>query len=271
LILVAGVFMNFLLAVVLFYSAYKIGMPTAVEEPAEGATISNLQVKINEVSNNSPAASAGLKIGDQITSLKFENQILDAVSSKEVVSFISQHTGKEIILNIKRGKEVLGISVLLRKNPPEGEGPLGIGLSDVAIVSYSFFQSIVKGVIDTFEITILIIITLSGIIYNAFVGAPVGEVLTGPVGIYQITAQTAQMGLVYVINLAALLSINLGIINILPIPALDGGRILFLMIEKIKGKPVGPKLENIIHTVSFALLIALMALVTYKDIVKLIH
>jgi regulator of sigma E protease len=104
---------------------------------------------------------------------------------------------------------------------------------------------------------------------NLFQGQSVGGDFAGPVGIANITGQAARLGFAYLLQFTALLSLNLAIINILPFPALDGGRILFLLVEKIKGKPVRRDVEAIIHNIGFILLITLIVFITYKDIVKL--
>jgi regulator of sigma E protease len=271
LILAAGVLMNFALAALLLGIGYKIGMPTVVDGSSAGAAAKNAKVQISDVAPDSPASNAGLATGDEIKGLKVQGEggeVLNIHKAEEVTNFINGHKGQEVIFEVQRGKEILDLAVTPRENPPTGEGPVGIGLADVVMVSYPLLQSLWKGVVDMVNLTWLIIVTLAGIIHKALVGSPVGEVLTGPVGIYKITAQTTEMGFIYVLNLAALLSINLGIINILPFPALDGGRILFLGIEKIKGSPVSQKVENTIHTIGFALLIALMIFITYKDVAK---
>ena len=143
-------------------------------------------------------------------------------------------------------------------------------MAETAIVAYPWYQAIWKGLISVFDLIVLMLSTLGGIIYGLIFGKGVPADLSGPVGIAVLTKQVTTLGLVYVMQFAAILSINLGIINALPIPALDGGRILFILIEKIKGKPVGQKVEQMFHTVGFILLLALMALVTFRDVWKIV-
>jgi regulator of sigma E protease len=126
------------------------------------------------------------------------------------------------------------------------------------------------GAIEVYQITLSIFIDVGGIVINIFSGKGVGADVAGPIGIAIFTKQVATLGLTYVLRFAALLSINLGIINILPIPALDGGRILFILIGKIKGSPINPDTEHKFHAIGFFLLILLMILVTLKDALKLI-
>ena len=151
---------------------------------------------------------------------------------------------------------------------PENQGPLGISLTRTAIISYSWYESIWRGLVAVFNLTLAIFAALGGIIKSLFSGGGVPADIAGPVGIAVLTKQAAALGLVYILQFTAILSINLGIINGLPFPALDGGRILFILIEKIKGSQVSQKVEQIFHTVGFFLLIALMILVTFRDFVR---
>lgn len=274
LILSAGVLMNFLLAMFLLGIGNKIGLPIVVDEHSGPGVVRAARVQISEIAPGSPAETAGLKVGDTIKKLKIRNEKsrineeIEISKPQEVQSFVDRHKGETITLTIKRGNDILDILLVPRENVPAGEGPLGVALVNTAVISYPLIKSLGKGVADTINLTILIIIALGSIIHRAVIGLPVGEALTGPVGIYNITSQAAEMGLVYLLQLTALLSINLAIINILPFPALDGGRLLFLGIEKIKGTPVSQKIENVIHTAGFAFLILLMLLITYKDLTK---
>jgi len=144
-----------------------------------------------------------------------------------------------------------------------------VGLARVSKVVFPWYRAIWEGFVTTFNLIWLTLSSLGMLIWQLFShGRVVGEV-TGPVGIYSITGQAAQMGFVYILQLAALLSINLAVINAFPFPALDGGRVLFLLIEKIKGSPVSERVERTIHSAGFVFLILLMVVVAFKDIGKL--
>ena len=151
---------------------------------------------------------------------------------------------------------------------PENQGPLGISLARTAIVSYSWYESIWRGLTAVFDLTLAIFAALGGIIKDLFSGGGVPADIAGPVGIAVLTKQAVALGLVYILQFTAILSINLGIINGLPFPALDGGRILFILIEKIKGSQVSQKVEQALHTAGFFLLIALMVVVTFRDFIR---
>ena len=269
-IISAGVLMNFALAALLLGLGYKIGLPTVIEEDIPEASIRDLKIQITDVAGGSPAEMAGLRIGDTITAIGLSEEEKEEISKvEEVQNFAAQYKGKEILLFIKRGQENLEFKVLARENPPSGEGPLGIALAQTGIVSYSIFKSFIKGIVDTVNLTLFIITALAFILYKLMVGLPVGDVITGPVGIYNLASQAATLGFIYLLQFTVFLSINLGIINILPFPALDGGRLIFLLIERIKGSPVSQRVENFVHTLGFILLIVLMILVTYRDIIRI--
>lgn len=262
LILCAGVLMNFLLAIVLLSIGFKIGLPQVVDS-VEGK-VRDKKIQIAFIAKDSPAEKAELSLGDEIISIdgeKFEK--VELIQEK-----IKEKAGKEVTIEIKRGADILVKTVVPRENPPKGEGALGIGLVKTGIVSYPIFSAILKGVSFTFTIIITIFIAFYEVIKNLIVGKPITAELAGPIGIAVMTGQAARMGFVYILQFTAILSINLGIINILPFPALDGGRILFLIIEKIRKKKVSQKIENLIHTIGFAFLILLMILVTFRDIFR---
>ncbi len=162
-------------------------------------------------------------------------------------------------------------AIVPRIKTPKNQGSLGISLVETSLVKYSWYNAIWTGLKTTGEITWAILIAFGGIIKGLFLGQGVGADVAGPVGIAVMTKQVTEMGISYILQFAALLSINLGIINILPIPALDGGRILFILIEKIKGSPVNQKLEQTFHTVGFLILILLLIVVSFRDVLHIIH
>jgi regulator of sigma E protease len=267
-VLLAGVGMNFLLGWVLLALVLVIGAPEAVDDA--NARIQNAKIQISQVVPASPAQLMGIQPGDEI--IKCENP--DEVCQKDfqkiadVQNFIRAHKGEEITFKVQRGNEILDLRGVPRTDYPEGEGALGISLARTAIVQYPWYEAIIKGFTNTVNVIVFILSTLWDLIRNIFVGEKVAIDISGPVGIAYLTKQVTELGIVYILQFAALLSINLGIINGFPFPALDGGRILFILIEKIKGSPVSQKVENIIHTTGFVLLIILMILVTWRDVVR---
>lgn len=266
--LIMGVVMNLLIAAIFLSIVHGLGIPSFVEKGQE-ANYRNIQVQIIEVAKNSPAEKADLRTGDTILLLFFKKEAIQIKEVEDVQNFIAGHIGEEIIFTIKRGEETIQKTVIPRANPPAGEGATGIAMAKTGLISYPWYQAILKG----FETAGKLFITMIGLFYllikNLILkGAMIGEI-AGPVGIYNLTSHMVQLGWVYVLQFAAILSINLVIINLIPIPALDGGRLLFLLIEKLKGKPIKPKVEQTANTIGFAILILLMIIITFRDIIKL--
>jgi len=272
----AGVIMNFILAIVLLSIGYTIGLPSVVDENQTNF-LKNSKVQITDVAAGSPADEAGMKIGDEIIKVKSQKHALESyqgsktksiIEVKDLQSFIEKHKGEEIILTIKRGQEEMDFTIVPRKDPPEREGPLGIGLAKTAIVSYPIHKAIYQGIKATINLTILIIVLFAKLIWGIITTGHLIFEIGGPVAIASLTGEAAQMGFIYVLQLTALISINLAVINALPFPALDGGHLFFLVIEKIKGKPVKREVLNTINNIGFAFLMFLILVVTYRDIAR---
>lgn len=261
-ILTAGVAMNFLLTVLLLSIGFKIGLPQVID--SQGGEVREEKIQVAFVNKNSPAQEIGINIGDEI--LEINGQPED--TPEKVQKIIKENRGQEIVLEIKRGDKVMEKRVTPRENPPEDEGPLGIAIVKTGIVAYPWYTAIWKGVVSTFSLTLAIIFAFYTIIKNLILGLPTMAEFAGPVGIAVMTGRVAKMGFSYLLQFVALLSINLAIINILPFPALDGGRLFFLVIEKIRNKKVSQKVENFVHMIGFALLIGLMIFVTFRDVAR---
>ncbi|MEA2113125.1 MAG: site-2 protease family protein [Patescibacteria group bacterium] len=267
-VLAAGVTMNLILAAFLLGFGNWVGLPTAIgDEEMIGAR--GAKVQIVQVAFDSPAEKAGIHIGDTVALLKAGGEEIKVDRVIQMQNFIDRHKDKEIIAVIQRGDEVLEKTMLARANPPENEGSLGVALVRTAIVSHPWYKAIYLGIADTFKMTVAIVVALGGLLWQLISTGKTAIEGGGPVYIFNLTGQAAQLGFIYVLQLAAILSINLAIINILPFPALDGGRLLFLAIEKIKGTPVSQNIERIAHTAGFALLILLMIAITWRDIAML--
>ncbi|NQV00970.1 MAG: RIP metalloprotease RseP [Parcubacteria group bacterium] len=267
-ILVAGVTMNFLLACLLLGIGHWTGLPSIIDDN-EMANLEETKVQIVQVASNSPADQVGINIGDEIKQLTINNKQFTINTVSQVQEFVNTYKGEEAVVVIQRGDEVLEKTLVLRNNHPEDEGPLGIALARTAIVSYPWYRALIKGIVSTVNLTWAITIALGGLLWQLILTGKLAIEIAGPVGIFDFTAQATQLGFIYLLQLTALLSINLAIINILPFPALDGGRLIFLAIEKIKGSPVSQKIEGFAHTFGFFILILLMVAVTWRDIVRI--
>ncbi|MEA3273247.1 MAG: RIP metalloprotease RseP [Patescibacteria group bacterium] len=265
-ILAAGVAMNFLAAALILSVGFKIGLPEAVEDDSQVSGSS--RIHIVAVAPDSPAYEMQLKPGDEITQLTAGTETVAPQKVAEVVSFLGDLEGEEMLMEVKRGDNVYRLKGTPRENAPLGEGALGITLTRTEIVAYPLLTSLKMGFVATYDMTKAMLSALGGMIRDLISDGKVKGDVAGPVGIVVLTNQMAEMGFIYLLQFAAILSINLAIINILPIPALDGGRILFLIVEKIKGSPVSQAVEQRIHLGGFYLLIALMIFITVRDVFK---
>lgn len=257
-VLVMGVVMNLFLAAILFSIVHGIGIPTIIED--ESIQAQNIQIQIVGVAQGSPAEEVGLKIGDVVKGFN---------GVEDLQKFVARYAGEKITLIIQRGNEIMEKTLTPRISPPENEGPMGIALAKTGIISYPWYSAIWRGTKTTIKLTVVFIETFYQILKNLVLKGVLIAEIAGPVGIASLTSQMTKLGLVYILQFTAIISINLAIINAIPFPALDGGRLLFLAIEKIKGSPVSAKVENLVNNLGFAFLITLMILVTFRDIAKL--
>jgi regulator of sigma E protease len=239
-----------------------LGVPEAV---APEDTLSQGKIQISEVAVNSPAENNGLQIGDEVARTQNGFEFKSVAS---VQDYINANKGQEISLKIIRGKEIIEFKAVPRDELIAGEGALGVGLVQTVAVKYPWYEAIWKGLVAVFDLTMTIILGLFEMIKNLIIGQGAKIEVAGPVGIAFLTKQVASLGVIYVLQFIAILSINLGIINALPIPALDGGRILFILIGKIRRRPISQKTEQLFHTFGFAFLIGLMILITFRDVMK---
>jgi regulator of sigma E protease len=265
-VLVAGVAMNFLLAWVFISIVLMAGFPQMADPNGAGEGSGKRFIQISEVKPNTPAEAMGLQFGDVIQGIDGKKP----ANVEQVQKYIADHKGQEIVLQVERGKEKLTLAGVPRTDYPEGEGSLGIALGETEIVRYPWYQAIWEGARTTYGLTLAILGGLFDLLKSllGFESTMGLEGVSGPVGIAHLTKQVSELGLVYLMYFTAILSINLGIINILPIPALDGGRVLFVLIEVLKGSPVSQRIEGLFHQFGFIALLLLMVLVTVHDLGK---
>jgi regulator of sigma E protease len=265
----AGVIMNFILAATLLSAGYAIGLPAIVGE-SQNNSLKDPKIQITEIAAESPAAESGMKVGDEIRKQKTKNKEAKNINEVEdLQNFVGEHKGEEIILTIQRGEEEIDFSVTPRENFPENQGPMGIGLAKIAIVSYPIHQAIYQGVKTTINLTILIIVLFAKLIWGIITTGHLIFEIGGPVAIVSLTGDAAKMGLIYLLQFTALISINLAVINALPFPALDGGHLFFLAVEKIRKKPVSKKILNKVNNFGFTFLLFLMLIITVHDVMRL--
>jgi regulator of sigma E protease len=261
-ILSAGVFMNFVLAVVLLSIGFFIGLPSVVTDDLPRDRMSDEKIQILSVLEESPAFDSGFEVGDNI--LTIDDQVFASVD--ELIAYTSPKLNETIHIEISRGKEIIATDVTLEDLDDSGVAKMGTGLVETAIVSYPWYEAIYQGIKASISVTWQILIAFYDIIKNLIVAQTVPSEISGPIGIAVMTSKVAKLGFIYLLQFTALLSINLMILNFLPFPALDGGRVFFLMIEKVRGKPITQKVESMIHTIGFFMLIGLVVLVSVRDV-----
>ena len=260
----AGVTMNLILAVVLLSIGLMFGIPQSLDGLNDRAVITNHKIVVAEAIKDSPAAKAGIKIGDSIESANGES----IKSFADLQNFNEKSIGKTVNYVINRGEKKFQFEIKPEKRVETGKGGIGIAAVETGLVSYPWYWAPWEGLKQTVTLTGAILHAFYIMFHDIFTGKGVSADVAGPVGIAALTGQVARMGFIYLLQFTAMLSINLAIINFLPIPALDGGRLLFMIIEKIKGRPVKRELETAIHNVGFILLMVMVVFVTYKDIAK---
>jgi regulator of sigma E protease len=258
-VLAAGALMNLLVAVIFFSLAMALGAP-AVADP-ENAMISS-------VAPGSPAEAVGLQPGDVILWAD-ETEIFKI---EDLQAHTQAHLGQSIVLTLERDGEVLEIAVVPRENPPSGEGPIGIGLSPrTTIQHYPWYEAVWLGLKQT--------VSLVGFIFSVPVQVIRGLIPAdlarpvGPVGVGQLIGDAVQYTIdtgwwFPVMQMMGTLSVALAVTNLLPLPGLDGGRILFVIVEAIRGRRVDPAKEGLVHLIGLVLLVAIMLFVTWQDVVN---
>jgi regulator of sigma E protease len=255
LVYVAGALMNVVLAVVLNSATFVLGTWVGVDGPGAG---------VADVTRGSPAEIAGLKLGDTIVML--DGQTVQ--DNQQATQMIRAKLGQPLQIVVQRNGVLLPpIEATPRVSPPPGEGALGVALTQPLIKqSYPVWKAVPMGVQGTYRMARFLVLEIRALIVKE-----VPFQVSGPVGIYQETARAAQTGLETLLAFTAFLSLNLFMVNLLPLPALDGGRLIFVLLEWVRrGRKVPPEQEGMVHAVGMALLLGLMAIVTFFDIRRLL-
>jgi len=261
LVIVAGVAMNFMLAVtIISYLFSVVGVPT----PGKNVVVSGIVA-------SSPAAKSGLKIGDTVE----EINNVKITSAQQLVTLTKEHLGEKLLIKIRTNppagvSETKILEVTPRKNYPKNEGPMGISISqNMLIKKYPWYEAPILGTQEALAESWMIASGLGMMVYQLVLFGSVPKGVAGPVGIAQLTGQFVQIGPYAILSFVSLLSLNLAILNILPIPALDGGRLFFILIEVVTGRKVNRRFEGYAHAVGMMFLLGLIALITLHDLFKL--
>jgi len=257
-IIVAGVIGNFLLGWLLISYLFNQGVPKPLNK-----------VLIEKVEKNSPAYNAGLKKNDYIYGLIVGKKKYPVKSSSDLIMLTKKYAGKEINLLIERNNKKITVKAVPRKNIPKNQGPLGIVISSFEIKKYPWYQAPFYGLIHAASITQKIISELTKTVFQLISFQKPSVDVAGPIGIARFTSEAAKFGQNAIIELMALLSLNLAVVNLLPFPALDGGRLIFVLYELVTKKPFNKKLETYLNFFGFIFLIGIAILVSINDILKI--
>lgn len=253
--IVAGVFGNLLLAWLIFSFLFAVGSPE----------ISG-KVQIEEVAKGSPAESAGLSSGDVVVAINDR----PVKMPEDLILEVSRQAGREVTLRIDRQGQALQMLVAPRVDPPAGEGPLGVKVilvdHKVTLIKHPLWQAPFYAAVETGQILKEMLGGMGFLVRSALSRQEVPGGVSGVVGIKALTDIAAAMGERFFLQFVAILSLNLLIFNLLPIPALDGGRLLFVGLEAVLRKKLNPKVERVANNLGLAFLLLLFVLITIQDI-----
>lgn len=268
LVLASGVAANLILAWILISVGFMTGLPSSVSSRYAG-DVKKPELVIVNVITDSPAAEAQLRPGDRILALRSNEEALISPSAPSVQEFIARHGGKEIFLRLRRGADESEVVLIPKEGIAGGRPAIGIGMDMIGTLRLPPHRAVAEAM----RLTFLLTAEVAEAIYNFFVQAFRGKAnlsdVTGPVGIFGLVGDARELGFIYLLSFTAFISINLAVINFIPFPALDGGRLLFLAIEAVISRPIPVRISKALNILGFVALILLMLVITYRDIVKL--
>lgn len=268
-VLVAGVAMNMLLAYLLLSASFMIGK--TVVDSADGQELTDRRVIITQVVNDSPAQEAGLEPGNEFRSISVGNRSVEKeeITPDVIQEFVNAATNTPVVLSINDGSTTTTATVTPEVTE-ENERQIGVYMSEVGTLTLSPLQALGRGATATVNLTERTVVGFYDLIRRAITGGGGLGQVAGPVGIADLVGDAADRGAAPLFSFVALISINLAILNLLPLPALDGGRIIFSIIEAARGKPIPPKVAKWANGIAFMLLILLMLVITANDIIRLL-
>lgn len=269
-ILIAGVTMNALMAWVLFAGALSVGIPRVITERGQ---LQEAHLFVNTVVPGSPADAAGIRSGDEITELRDASGNPADLTPMQIVNFVSERGGKELDVTFRREEEVMSARIIPAHavvQQAADRPAIGLGLVLVTDESLSFWQALKESgprTIAAFKETVN---GLWSLVRDAAAGEPNLQSIVGPVGLFDYVGNASRHGIGQVLALAGFISINLAVINLVPIPALDGGRLFLLGIEAIVRRPPNKLIVQLLNFAGVLAIIFLMVAVTYNDIARLL-
>lgn len=264
-ILLGGVFFNILLAYFIFSFLAASGVPADADDPSWKGRVQNAELTATEIIAGSAAEKAGLKPGDIILSFQDETgAIITPLSVFDIQKFTQDHAGQKVKIEVGRKSQNLVLDASLAVESDSGVY-LGMSSAKIGVFRAPWYLAPFIGLGMTADSIIQTVYGFIFIFKLLFSGHSVAGFISGPVGIFSVVAGSVNFGWAFLATLTAAISINLAVINLIPFPALDGGRLLFLAVEALRGKPISKKAGGLAHAVGFAILIMLMAAVTYLD------
>ncbi len=255
----AGVICNFILGWVIISYLFTQGVPTPTD-----------RVRVEEIAAGSPAETAGIQKGDILVSVTVDGKKTTLLTPEDLVSITAKNLDREVEITVRHETQEFTQVLMPRKNPPKDEGSLGVTITNIEIRKYSALQAPFYGLVETGNITYLTARELFRSLFKVLTGNGAGVEVTGPVGIAKLTGDVAAMGINPLLQLIGILSLNLAVINILPFPALDGGRLAFIIYEAVTKRKVNPNIERRLNMAGFAVLLTLIIVITIRDISKLL-
>jgi regulator of sigma E protease len=262
LVVSAGIVMNLLAGWLILTAVFLIGTPPGII--------------ISAVESGSPAEIAGFKVNDiiigygeplkKIDEAEGENKL---IPSSNFTAFINSYKGKEIKLLVHRENDEVVISVTPRINPEPDQGALGVRFAEIGIPRQNILSALIKSFQESALIFALTAQSLLTLFQNIFSQATVPEGVVGPIGIFHFAYETGNISIVYLLHFMSLISLNLAVLNLIPLPVLDGGHLLFICIEKIKGSPIRKRTKLVFNTAGVSLLMLLMTVLTFRDIQRI--
>lgn len=266
-ILFAGSFFNWLLAWLLIVIVFWIGVSVPIQSAPSYGNLHDIKTEVVFVAEDSPADIVGIEAGDQIISIKSEKAELTEISDENILNFINSQGVNEFTISYDSDGEIISAEIIPKEEIIDNKLAIGIAMAEIGFLELAPHEALLYGLEQTWNLTKAVAVGLWGLLVNILTGnfSNLSDV-SGPVGIVRAVGNASAAGLLTLASFVALISINLAILNLLPFPALDGGRILFTVIEWIKGSRIKPKIVNMTNAIGFGILILLMILVTVKDI-----
>lgn len=260
LVLCAGVGMNIVVAIVLITAGMLLGAPQDISNLKNVDNIKDRKVMILGVMPGQPAEKAGIQSGDAI--IKLDD--LERPRLKELQTYVDEHRDRSISLTLERESQLITVDLQPIVNTSTNKAVFGVGIMESGV--YPWYKALYMGAVQTFQILWAIMVAFYELIAGLVMGRGLSADVSGPIGVAKMTGQVARLGFMYLVQFTAMLSLNLAVLNILPIPALDGGRLLFVIIGKIMRRPVTPKIEQWAHVIGFMFLMLIVILATGKDL-----